>query len=107
LIPPFPHFDPFGTEFREPGRVSHPDPNRQLQRSFEFSPEFLASAREPGLNRSDTDSERYGDFVVRKSFNIPQQNSFAINSLQRTQRLSQCLLALMRQRFAFRVVTVV
>ena len=28
LIPPFSHFDPFGTEFREPGRVSHPDPNR-------------------------------------------------------------------------------
>jgi hypothetical protein len=22
--PPFSHFDPFGTEFREPGRVSHP-----------------------------------------------------------------------------------
>jgi len=22
--PPFPHFDPFGTEFREPGRDSHP-----------------------------------------------------------------------------------
>jgi len=25
LSPPFPHFDPFGTEFREPGRISHPD----------------------------------------------------------------------------------
>ena len=24
LSPPFPHFDPFGTEFREPGRISHP-----------------------------------------------------------------------------------
>jgi hypothetical protein len=24
LSPPFFHFDPFGTEFREPGRVSHP-----------------------------------------------------------------------------------
>jgi hypothetical protein len=24
LRPPFPHFDPFGTEFREPGRISHP-----------------------------------------------------------------------------------
>jgi hypothetical protein len=24
LTPPFFHFDPFGTEFREPGRVSHP-----------------------------------------------------------------------------------
>ncbi len=24
LTPPFSHFDPFGTEFREPGRVSHP-----------------------------------------------------------------------------------
>jgi hypothetical protein len=23
LSPPFPHFDPFGTEFREPGRVSY------------------------------------------------------------------------------------
>jgi hypothetical protein len=30
LIPPFPHFDPFGTEFREPGRVSHPDPNSAI-----------------------------------------------------------------------------
>jgi hypothetical protein len=25
LSPPFPHFDPFGTEFREPGRISHPN----------------------------------------------------------------------------------
>jgi hypothetical protein len=25
LSPPFSHFDPFGTEFREPGRVSHPE----------------------------------------------------------------------------------
>jgi len=24
FCPPFSHFDPFGTEFREPGRVSHP-----------------------------------------------------------------------------------
>ncbi|HEX5886191.1 MAG TPA: hypothetical protein VFY67_16740, partial [Pyrinomonadaceae bacterium] len=24
LSPPFPHFDPFGTEFREPGLISHP-----------------------------------------------------------------------------------
>jgi hypothetical protein len=24
LSPPFSHFDPFGTEFREPGLVSHP-----------------------------------------------------------------------------------
>lgn len=24
LIPPFSHFDPFGTEFCEPGRISHP-----------------------------------------------------------------------------------
>ena len=23
--PPFPHFDPFGTEFCEPGRISHPN----------------------------------------------------------------------------------
>jgi hypothetical protein len=45
LIPPFPHFDPFGTEFREPGRVSHPDPNRLLQRAFQLSPEFLTSTR--------------------------------------------------------------
>src|SRR6476660_7602269 len=25
LSPPFSHFDPFGTEFREPGRSSHPN----------------------------------------------------------------------------------
>ena len=25
LSPPFPHFDPFGTEFCEPGRISHPN----------------------------------------------------------------------------------
>jgi hypothetical protein len=30
LIPPFPHFDPFGTEFREPGRISHPNIANQL-----------------------------------------------------------------------------
>jgi hypothetical protein len=24
LSPPLFHFDPFGTEFREPGRISHP-----------------------------------------------------------------------------------
>jgi len=52
LIPPFPHFDPFGTDFREPGRVSHPDPNRQLQRSFQLSPELLAATRQARLNSS-------------------------------------------------------
>jgi len=28
--PPFRHFDPFGTEFCEPGRISHP------QKTFDF-----------------------------------------------------------------------
>ena len=35
LTPPLFHFDPFGTEFREPGRISHPiykDPS-SLRRS--------------------------------------------------------------------------
>jgi hypothetical protein len=31
LSPPFPHFDPFGTEFREPGRISHPNSYCRLQ----------------------------------------------------------------------------
>lgn len=70
LIPPFPHFDPFGTEFCEPGRVSHPDPNRQLQRSFQLSPEFLTSTRESGFNRSNTYIERYCYLFVREPFNI-------------------------------------
>jgi hypothetical protein len=82
LIPPFPHFDPFGTEFREPGRVSHPDPNRQLQRSFELSTEFLPSACEPGLNRSNTYFERYCNLLVRESLNISHHDRFTINLLQ-------------------------
>ena len=40
LQPPFSHFDPFGTEFREPGRVSHPG-ILQLQRSFKLAAQFL------------------------------------------------------------------
>ena len=76
------HFDPFGTEFREPGRVSHPDPNRQLQRSFELAPEFLSSTREAGLNRSDAYIKRDCYLFVGKTFNISQQHRFAVNALQ-------------------------
>jgi len=82
LIPPFSHFDPFGTEFREPGRVSHPDPNRQLQRSFELAPEFLASTRQARLNGSDAYIKRDCYLFVGKSFNISQHYCFAVNAFQ-------------------------
>ena len=70
LIPPFPHFDPFGTEFREPGRVSHPDPNPLLQRSFQLAPEFLTSTRQSGFHCSYTDFERDRYLFVGKPFNV-------------------------------------
>jgi hypothetical protein len=82
LIPPFSHFDPFGTEFREPGRVSHPDPNRQLQRTFELAPELHAPAREPRLNRSDAYLQRDCNLFISKTFNISQHDRFAVNALQ-------------------------
>jgi len=70
LIPPFPHFDPFGTEFREPGRVSNPDPNPLLQRSFQLAPEFLTSTRQSGFHCSYTDFERDRYLFVGKPFNV-------------------------------------
>src|SRR6185503_17037517 len=85
LSPPFSHFDPFGTEFREPGRVSHP-----LQRSFQLAPEFLASTRQSRLNSSYTDVECDCDLLVRKTFNVAQHYCLSINPLQSTQRLPQC-----------------
>jgi hypothetical protein len=45
LIPPFSHFDPFGTEFREPGRISHPTYHIA---DFQFSIAKLSGA---GSNR--------------------------------------------------------
>jgi hypothetical protein len=93
LSPPFSHFDPFGTEFREPGRISHPNVehcrfnNRQLQRSFQLSPEFLAATRQSRLNSSYADIERGGDLFVSKSFNVSQDHRFSVNSSQTTQGL--------------------
>jgi hypothetical protein len=94
LIPPFSHFDPFGTEFCEPGRVSHPDPNRLLQRSFQLSPELLTSTRESGFHRSNTYIQRDCDLFVSKAFNVSHHDRFTINALQGTQRLSQSSFAL-------------
>ena len=87
LIPPFSHFDPFGTEFREPGRVSHPDPIGLLQRSFQLSPECLTPSRQSRLHSSYTNVERGRDLFVRKTFDIPQNYRFSINSSQTAQRL--------------------
>jgi len=69
LGPPFPHFDPFGTEFREPGRISHPN-TYNLQRSFQLAPEFLTPTRQSRLHRADTNVERGRNLFVRKTFNI-------------------------------------
>ena len=65
LSPPFSHFDPFGTEFREPGRVSHP-----LQRSFQLAPEFLAPTRQSGFHGSHANVERGRNLLVCKAFDI-------------------------------------
>jgi hypothetical protein len=96
LIPPFSHFDPFGTEFREPGRVSHPgtfpiddcplpiernylwfSSNRQLaisywqlQRSFQLSSKLLTSARQSRLNSTYADIKRNCNFLISKTFNV-------------------------------------
>ena len=59
------HFDPFGTEFREPGRISHP-----LQRSFQLAPEFLATTRQSRFHRSHAYVERGGDLFVGKAFDV-------------------------------------
>jgi hypothetical protein len=51
FCPPFPHFDPFGTEFGEPGRVSHPDyltvfdHSLHLQRTFQLAFQLLSPTR--------------------------------------------------------------
>jgi hypothetical protein len=66
FIPPFPHFDPFGTEFCEPGLVSHP----KLQRSYQLSPEFLATTRQSRLHRSYANVECGRDLLVRQTFNV-------------------------------------
>ena len=79
LTPPFFHFDPFGTEFREPGRVSHP-----LQRSFQLAPEFLASTRQSRLNSSHADVECDRYLLVRKTFNVAQHYCLPINAAQTT-----------------------
>jgi hypothetical protein len=84
LTPPFFHFDPFGTEFREPGRVSHP-----LQRSFQLAPEFLASTRQSRLNSSYADVECDCYLLVGKTFNVAQHHCLSINAFQTTQRLPQ------------------
>lgn len=104
LSPPFPHFDPFGTEFREPGRISHPTShiadfqfqlkrnshalqnwqsetdNWQLQRSFQLAPEFLASSRQSRFHRSYTYIERRRDLFVSKTFDVSQDHCFSINT---------------------------
>jgi hypothetical protein len=99
LSPPFSHFDPFGTEFREPGRISHP--TIQLQRSFQLAPEFLATSRQSRLHSSHADTERGRDFFIRKTFNVSQNHCFSINSLQTSQSLFQSPFSFTEQHVLF------
>ena len=62
---------------------------RQLQRSFQLAPEFLASSRQSRFHRSHTNIQRGRDLFVRKTFNISQDHCFPINSSQTTQRFFQ------------------
>jgi len=92
LLPAVFHFDPFGTEFREPGRVSYPMfqlrhsrfadqrmRNRELQRSFQLTAEFLASARQSGFDCAYAYIERGRDFLVGQTLNVAQNNRLSVN----------------------------
>ena len=97
LSPPLSHFDPFGTEFREPGRISHPI----LQRSFQLSPEFLATSRQSGFHCSHADIERRRDLFVCKTFNIPQDHCFSINRRKLLNAFRQSSFSFVRESVLF------
>ena len=50
LSPPFSHFDPFGTEFREPGLVSHPQDVSDYQVAIGITKILPACAGVPGVH---------------------------------------------------------
>ena len=76
--------------------------NHQLQRSFQLSPQFLATTRQSRFHRSHIDFQRRRNLFVGKSFNVSQYHCFSINSSQTAQRRSQCSLAFVRQSVLFR-----
>src|SRR5215216_2520522 len=100
LSPPFSHFDPFGTEFREPGLLSHPN----LQRSFQLSPEFLATPRQSRFDCAHVDIERGRNLFVRKTFNVSQDHRFSIDAFQSAQSFSQSSFAFVSERILFGVL---
>src|ERR1700752_1188414 len=59
----------------------------RLQRSFQLAPEFLATSRQSGFHCADADFQRGSDLLVCKTFNIPENDSLAIDTTQTAQRL--------------------
>ena len=103
--PPFSHFDPFGTELyvsrggatirgiSEFGfRNSELNPSksddtpirnpqfefRNLQRSFQLSTQFLAATRQSRFHSPDVNSQRFGNFFIGESFDIPQYHRLPV-----------------------------
>ena len=70
-----------------PSFVSRGGSAIRLQRAFQLAPEFLATSRQSGFHCANADLERRSDLLVCKTFNIPENHSFAINTAQATQRL--------------------
>src|ERR1044072_5437930 len=59
----------------------------RLQRAFHLAPEFLAASRQSGFHCPNANLERRSDLLICKTFNIPENYSFPINTPQTTQRL--------------------
>jgi len=58
--------------------------NRQLQRSFQLSPELLATTRQARLHGSDTYVQSHRDLFIGKAFYVSQDHRFSVNATQST-----------------------
>lgn len=76
-----------------------------LQRTFQLAPQLQASSRQPGLYGPDVDLQRRCNLFVRQAFDISQHDGFPISATQTLQSLAQLILALVRERFLFRVAS--
>jgi len=54
LSPPFSHFDPFGTEFREPGLISHPSISNLAIGNYKDPSNFRRNSWRPRARRDFT-----------------------------------------------------
>src|SRR5881397_809807 len=81
--------------------------NLKLQRSLQLSPELLATTRQSRLHRSNTYFKGRGDFLVRETLDVPENNGLAVDPTQATQCLSQGLFSFVGQSVLFRITRAV